>query len=58
MSRHLPRLVQEFEILLNIFLLEKAIYELNYELNNRPEWVDIPLDGILEIVGRQNETKP
>ena len=42
---------QELEILLNIFLLEKTIYELNYELNNRPEWVDIPLDGILEIMG-------
>jgi maltose alpha-D-glucosyltransferase/alpha-amylase len=48
---------QEFETLLNIFLLEKAIYELNYELNDRPDWVDIPLDGILEIMERKNETK-
>lgn len=32
--------------LLKFFLLEKAVYELNYELNNRPEWVIIPLQGI------------
>ncbi len=40
----------EFEVLLNVFILEKAIYELNYELNDRPDWVDIPLDGILDIM--------
>jgi len=40
----------EFKILLNFFMLEKSIYELNYELNNRPGWVDIPLDGILAIM--------
>jgi len=31
-------------------LLEKALYELRYELNSRPEWVRIPLRGILEVV--------
>jgi maltose alpha-D-glucosyltransferase/alpha-amylase len=31
-------------------LLEKALYELRYELNMRPEWVRIPLRGILEVV--------
>jgi len=51
-TKDLPLFVKpgaEFETLLNIFILDKAIYELNYELNNRPEWVDIPLDGILEV---------
>jgi maltose alpha-D-glucosyltransferase/alpha-amylase len=43
----------EFEILLNVFILEKSIYELNYELNLRPDWVDVPLDGILEIMDRK-----
>jgi maltose alpha-D-glucosyltransferase / alpha-amylase len=32
------------------FLLEKAIYELGYELNNRPDWVLIPIRGIKYIM--------
>jgi maltose alpha-D-glucosyltransferase/alpha-amylase len=36
-------------ILLNAYLLEKALYELLYELNNRPAWVRIPLAGILTL---------
>jgi len=35
------------QTLLRLALLEKALYELQYELNNRPEWVRIPLAGIL-----------
>jgi maltose alpha-D-glucosyltransferase/alpha-amylase len=34
--------------LLGLFELEKALYELRYELSNRPNWVGIPLQGILE----------
>jgi maltose alpha-D-glucosyltransferase/alpha-amylase len=41
--------------LLHGFLLEKGFYELNYELNNRPDWIDIPITGILEMV--ENATK-
>jgi maltose alpha-D-glucosyltransferase/alpha-amylase len=37
--------------LLNAYLLEKALYELLYELNNRPTWVRIPLTGILALKG-------
>ena len=37
--------------LLDVFLVEKAAYELEYELNNRPDWVGIPLRGILETSG-------
>jgi maltokinase len=36
--------------LLSIFELEKALYELRYELNNRPDWVAIPVAGIARIV--------
>jgi maltokinase len=36
--------------LLSIFELEKAVYELRYELNNRPEWVGIPVAGILRLL--------
>ena len=35
--------------LLNGYLLEKALYELTYELNNRPAWLPIPLAGILTV---------
>ncbi|MEX2627892.1 MAG: putative maltokinase, partial [Ilumatobacteraceae bacterium] len=40
----------ETAILLDAFSLEKAMYELNYEMNNRPEWIHIPLTGITEIL--------
>jgi len=36
--------------LLSIFELEKAVYELRYELNNRPDWVGIPAAGILRLL--------
>ena len=34
-------------MLLRAFVLDKALYELGYELNNRPDWVHIPLTGLL-----------
>jgi maltose alpha-D-glucosyltransferase / alpha-amylase len=37
--------------LLEIATLQKVLYELTYELNNRPEWVSIPLRGLLEQLG-------
>ena len=46
----MPKSQDEISLLLDIYLLEKAVYELGYELNNRPEWVDIPVAGILEIM--------
>lgn len=45
-------LSQEGEVLMRVYLLEKAIYELGYELNGRPDWVIIPLRGILYQVNR------
>ncbi len=48
----MPRLIPEpgpAQLLLNAYLLEKALYELLYELNNRPAWVRIPLAGILAL---------
>ncbi len=46
----LPKNLQEMDVLLNAFLLNKAIYELSYELNNRPDWVLTPLKGIKSIL--------
>jgi maltose alpha-D-glucosyltransferase/alpha-amylase len=39
---------QEFDLLLDVHVLDKAVYELTYELNNRPDWVSLPLSGILQ----------
>ncbi|MEA2413124.1 MAG: maltokinase [Thermoleophilaceae bacterium] len=38
--------------LLSVFELEKAVYELRYELDNRPDWVPIPVAGIERILGQ------
>ncbi|HRE55789.1 MAG TPA: hypothetical protein PLP22_13490, partial [Candidatus Competibacter sp.] len=37
-------------LLLKAFTLEKACYELRYELDNRPDWVEIPLGGLNELL--------
>jgi maltose alpha-D-glucosyltransferase/alpha-amylase len=50
-------LSDENEILIRTFLLEKAIYELGYELNGRPDWVIIPLRGILYHMNRYQQAK-
>jgi maltose alpha-D-glucosyltransferase/alpha-amylase len=33
-------------------VMEKCVYEVGYELNNRPDWLDIPLRGLLELLSR------
>ena len=40
--------------LLDLFLIQKAAYEVSYELANRPTWVDIPLRGLLDLVNDKN----
>jgi maltose alpha-D-glucosyltransferase/alpha-amylase len=46
----LPKEPQELQVLLDAYLLEKVIYELGYELNSRPDWVKVPLQGILQLL--------
>jgi maltose alpha-D-glucosyltransferase/alpha-amylase len=46
----LPRALEERKVLLDIHLLDKGLYELLYELNNRPDWTRIPLLGIVQLV--------
>ena len=46
---HLIPQPRQAQRLLEAYLLEKALYELLYELNNRPTWVRIPLAGILAL---------
>jgi maltose alpha-D-glucosyltransferase/alpha-amylase len=40
---------EEAQALLDAYVLEKAFYELMYELNNRPTWIHIPITGILSL---------
>jgi maltokinase len=51
-----PRLVpsgSSFDRLLTVFELEKAVYELRYELNNRPDWVGIPVAGLARMLEQE-----
>jgi maltose alpha-D-glucosyltransferase/alpha-amylase len=48
-SRIVPAERKDFDALLKIYMLDKALYELVYELNNRPAWIRIPLHGILSL---------
>jgi maltose alpha-D-glucosyltransferase / alpha-amylase len=45
----IPSEPQLFHQLLEAYVMDKALYELAYELNNRPNWVLIPLTGILGL---------
>ncbi len=51
-STFLPKSQQELQVLLDAYLLEKAVYELGYELNNRPDWTEVPLQRILQLLER------
>jgi maltose alpha-D-glucosyltransferase/alpha-amylase len=45
----IPADERSFRATLDLFLIEKALYELRYEMANRPDWVEIPLRGLLEL---------
>jgi maltose alpha-D-glucosyltransferase/alpha-amylase len=45
-----PQNADDLQILLEAYLLDKAVYEIGYELNNRPDWVIIPIRGIKHIL--------
>jgi maltose alpha-D-glucosyltransferase / alpha-amylase len=49
-AEFLPRGPNAFEALLEVYLLEKAAYELVYELDRRPDWVEIPLAGLRQLL--------
>jgi maltose alpha-D-glucosyltransferase/alpha-amylase len=46
----LPKQETELRVLLDAYLLEKALYEVSYELNSRPDWLIVPLRGILQLL--------
>ncbi len=49
-DQHLVPSGASMDKLLAVFELEKAVYELRYELNNRPDWVKIPVAGIVRML--------
>jgi maltose alpha-D-glucosyltransferase/alpha-amylase len=49
-SSFIPQEPELIGIMLNAFVLDKAVYEIGYELNNRPDWVIIPIKGILGLL--------
>jgi len=50
----IPKTPDELKILLDAFVMDKAVYELGYELNNRPDWLLIPLLSIGQLLGLQS----
>ncbi|MDQ3118387.1 MAG: maltose alpha-D-glucosyltransferase [Verrucomicrobiota bacterium] len=46
----IPQDEDDLQVMLEAYLLDKAVYEVGYELNNRPDWVVIPIRGIKHIL--------
>ncbi len=53
-----PSDAAEARSLLEFFLLEKAFYEMEYELMNRPAWLHVPLEGTLRILAQHGVVQP
>jgi len=49
-AHFIPRNEADLRIALEAYLLDKAVYEIGYELNHRPDWVVIPIRGIKHIL--------
>jgi maltose alpha-D-glucosyltransferase/alpha-amylase len=54
----LPRSKQDMKVLFDVHLLEKAVYEIGYELKNRPTWLKIPLRAIAKLVEPKMASTP
>ena len=57
-ARLLPADGNASRALLRAFIVDKALYELGYELNNRPEWVHVPLAGLLQLLDDATAGQP
>jgi maltose alpha-D-glucosyltransferase / alpha-amylase len=56
-SSLIPEDKLEISRLLSLYLLEKAVYEIGYEIDNRPDWLKIPIKGILYEIGVIHDEK-
>jgi maltose alpha-D-glucosyltransferase/alpha-amylase len=57
-AHFMPKSREELRGLFDVYVLEKAIYELGYELDHRPEWVNLPLRGIQWLVTQASKKAP
>lgn len=48
-ANFLPKTEQELQVLLDAYIIETVVYELSYELKNRPQFVDIPMQRLLQL---------
>ena len=53
----LPSQIDEIKILLGAYMIERALIELEYELQQRPAWIRIPLHGVLEQLSKEVEDR-
>lgn len=47
---YLPDSMEKLNKVLSLFKLDKAFYEINYELNNRPDWIEVPLQYLVSLL--------
>jgi maltose alpha-D-glucosyltransferase / alpha-amylase len=54
-SSFIPADREVLALLLQAFLLEKGLYEISYEINHRPDWLRVPLRGLLDLLENPDE---
>jgi maltose alpha-D-glucosyltransferase/alpha-amylase len=52
-----PQEGEHARALIELFTLERALYEIRYELDNRPDWVGIPIKGVLDLLPEREGTE-
>jgi maltose alpha-D-glucosyltransferase / alpha-amylase len=50
-ARSMPAKTSDAQRLIDLFQMEKALYELRYEIDNRPAWLNVPARGLLRLLG-------
>jgi predicted trehalose synthase len=49
----LPHTIEELQVMWPAYLLNQAMYELGFELNHRSAWLNIPLQGVIRLMGAE-----
>ena len=56
-SKIIPSSLDNLSLMLEAYLFEKAIYEIGYEFNNRPDWAIIPIRGVIDLINSSSTTE-